>query len=1003
VVEAVRPERVLNRSPLFQVMFALQNTARPELRLPDVAATPVDLDTGSAQFDLTLHIWERDDGLHAVLEYCTALFDAASIERMLEHFHLLLRAAVRHPDEPTAALSFLSDAERGHLLASINDTRAEYPSGVCVHELVEAQAQLTPEAVAVMCGPEVVTYRELDRRANQIAHFLRSLGVGPESFVAILLERSPAMLVGLLGILKSGGAYLPLDPALPAERIVDMLMDSDAPVLLTERSLADRASSYSGIVACVDAERAAIAAQPTTSPPAVASPNGLAYVIYTSGSTGRPKGVQITHRNLVNLLIDMRGRVEMTSADVLVAVTTLSFDIAGLELWLPLIAGARVAIASRTYPTDAVRLGHELQRVRATVMQATPVTWQMLLESGWRGSDRLTAICGGEAMSCELANRLLPKVRRLWNVYGPTETTIWSTAFLVTSANDDHDSGIVPIGLPIANTSVYILDARRQLVPLGTPGELYIGGAGVGRGYLNRPELTAERFIANPFGAGSEERLYQTGDRVRLRAREGAVEFLGRLDDQVKLRGFRIELGEIEAAIAGHPAVQEAAAAIHEVGRGDRRLIAYVVPRPTAEMPAPDSLRTMLGKRLPAYMLPSAVVELEALPRTANGKVDRRRLPMPTVVPVCGECGGIAEMPRNDVERTLQAIWEKVLDVSPIGIGDNFFDLGGHSLLAVRIFSEIRARLGRSLPLVTLFRAPTIERLAEAIARSEPPLPWSPLVPIGQSTGAGEPPLFIIHGLTGEIMNLHALALRLAANRPVYAVRARGLDGGPSPLDRIEDMADYYLDHLRRVQPHGPYQLLGFCFGGLVAFEMARRLSAAGETVAFLGLLDSAFHQRLLAPPGRLRFELAKQRIHIETLRRLPRGERLAYLRSRLVARVSPAALFGNSAVEIPYLAYLPNAADVPAELRDVTIAAARAFCHYEPGLYSGSLTYIRPKIRDFRNILNFAPEWQRKATGGVETIFVPGDHMTMLHPSCVDVLAERLHTLLQTAGAGPS
>jgi len=354
------------------------------------------------------------------------------------------------------------------------------------------------------------------------------------------------------------------------------------------------------------------------------------------------------------------------------------------------------------------------------------------------------------------------------------------------------------------------------------------------------------------------------------------------------------------------------------------------------------------------------------------------------------EPAGDAATARDGIEPVLREIWQEVLGVSPIDRGDNFFDLGGHSLLAVRVFAQIRARLGRNLPLVTLFRAPTIGRLAEAVSRSEPAAPWSPLVPIGPAADAGGAPVFLLHGLTGEIMNLRALALRLAAAHPVYAVRARGLDGGPPPLGRVEDMADYYLDHIRRVRPHGPYRLLGFCFGGLVAYEMARRLSAAGETVSFLALLDSGFHQRLLTPLGRLRYELAKQRIHLESLWRLPAGERLEYLRLRLATRVS-----GKSA-EISYLAYLPDGVDVPAELRDVTLAAARAFCRYEPGAYSGPLIYVRPEGRDFRNILDFAPEWRRKVAGGVAVVAVPGDHMTMLEPPRVDALAGRLLPLLQ-------
>jgi amino acid adenylation domain-containing protein len=880
------------------------------------------------------------------------------------------------------------------------------PVETCIHQLVEAQARRKPDSVAVVFGSQTLTYGELDRRANRIAHYLLSRGAGTGSFVGLLVERSPEMLVGLLGILKAGSAYLPLDPVLPPGRMALMLEDSQAAILLTEQHLADRLPDYAGTTVSVDAEQSAIARQPTTSPSAAISPESLAYVIYTSGSTGRPKGVRIAHRNVINLLADMRTRLEMTDRDVLLAVTTLSFDIAGLELWLPLITGARVAIATRDTAADGAPLAEEVERTTATILQATPVTWQLLLDAGWEGSSRLTALCGGEALTWELASRLQPKVRRLWNVYGPTETTIWSTAFRVTASDVvRRESRVVPLGYAVANTSLYVLDERRRPVSAGVPGELYIGGAGVGCGYLNRPDLTAERFVTLHLGDGAEQRLYRTGDRVRWRDTDGALEFLGRTDDQVKLRGFRIELGEVEAALASHPAVKEAAAVVHEFGVGDRRLIAYVVLRPDTETPpGPDALRSMLTAQLPAYMVPSAIMELRALPRMTNGKLDRRSLPAPATL--AADTGSRMVAPRGALESLLQDIWQRALNISPIGVTDDFFDLGGHSLLAGQIFSEIRRRLGRTLPLVALIRAPTIEQLAEALSRDEPlEAAGSPLVPVRRHASDATP-IFLIHGLTGEVMNLHPLALRLAADFPVYAVQARSVDDAElPPLECVEDMAAFYIENIRRVQPHGPYRLAGFCFGGLVAFEMARKLSDDSETVSFLGLLDSNFHQQYLPPLSRMKYELNKHRIHAETVCRLPLRDGLAYVGDKVRRRLRRSSRPAGAADPHPSGPESTDGRnvageDAPAEPHAVTAAATRAFLAYKPGKYAGRLTYFRPEQRDLRNIMDFASEWHGRVNGHAETVYVPGDHMTMLEAPAVEVLAEHMRARLVGEGS---
>jgi thioesterase domain-containing protein/acyl carrier protein len=549
-------------------------------------------------------------------------------------------------------------------------------------------------------------------------------------------------------------------------------------------------------------------------------------VIYTSGSTGRPKGVQVPHRALVNFLTTMAERPGLQEEDVLVAVTTLSFDIAGLELYLPLIRGARVVLASRETAGDPRRLAALLQDSSATVMQATPTTWRMLVDAGWKPARELRALCGGEALPAILAEQLLELGVDLWNMYGPTETTIWSTVRHVTPG-----SGGPTIGRPIANTTLYILDGNLEPVPIGVPGELYIGGDGLAHGYLERPELTAERFVPHPFDSTSGARIYRTGDLARYR-RDGEIEFLGRLDHQVKVRGFRIELGEIETALARHPGVSAAVATTREERPGDVRLVAYVIP--TEDAVVASELRQFLAETLPGYMVPSTIVSLGEFPLTPNGKIDRKSLPAPTFE---REPDHAYVAPRTDLERQLVTIWEEVLDIQPIGVTDDFFDLGATSIVAARLFASIELKLRAKLPLAPVFQAPTIERLAKLLESDAGTQRWTSLVPI-QPNGS-RTPIFCVHGGAGTILHLQPLARRLGQEQPFYGLQARGLYGDVSPLRTVEQMSAHYVDELRDVQPEGPYDLAGYCFGGIVAFDMAQRLAAAGQEVRSLVMFNA--------------------------------------------------------------------------------------------------------------------------------------------------------------------
>ena len=681
-------------------------------------------------------------------------------------------------DSQPLDLSLLTETESHQLLVEWNQTQADYPQNQCIHQWFESQVELTPERVAVIFEKEQLTYRELNSRANKLAHYLQTLNVGPEVMVGICLERSLNLVIGLLGILKAGGAYVPLDPAYPQERLAFMLEDSQLPVLLTQQNQLERLPKHYCQVVCIDTDEEAITRASGSNPKTGVTPENLAYIIYTSGSTGNPKGVQIEHKAVVNFLNSMRQEPGLIESDVLLAVTTISFDIAGLELYLPLIVGARIVLVRREVASDAVELIKTLAKSGATVMQATPATWRLLLAAGWCGNKQLKILCGGEALTPALANQLQKLVNSVWNVYGPTETTVWSAVYKVEPGNIR-----VPIGRPINNTQIYLLDPalRREgdpikAVPIGTPGELLIGGDGLARGYLNRPELNSEKFISNPFSDEPGARLYKTGDLARYLP-DGNIECLGRIDHQVKIRGFRIELGDIEAALSQHPGIREAVVVAREDVSGDKRLVAYLVTDLSVERVPLQSnclvewddspvlagvqdelglegtlawrqqeragimfettsteqarinqsvkhiietqglslthLFSFLKKKLPDYMVPSAFVVMDSLPLTPNGKVDRRALPAPNPDrPVLNE---VFVAPCTVVEKQLAEIWAAVLGIEQVGIHDNFFELGGHSILAVQMLTQVQETFQMQLPLLSLFQTPTVAGLAQAI------------------------------------------------------------------------------------------------------------------------------------------------------------------------------------------------------------------------------------------------------------------------------------------------
>jgi len=833
LVKELQPQRSAGQNPLFQALLILE---------PPAAAHPsgwtvthMGDETGTAKFDLSLIIEESPEGLICRFGYSTDLFDASTIARMAGHWQTLLQSIVRDPSQTIGQLPLLTETEQQQLLVDWNATTVPYPKDLCLHQLLEAQASRTPDTVAVTFEHEHLTYQELNQRANQLAYSLQQLGVGPEVLVGVCMERSLEMVVALLGILKAGGAYVPLDPTYPAERLAFMLADTQVPVILTQAAVAATLPASQAHMLCLDTDWAQIAHADTTNPLSAVAADNLAYVMYTSGSTGQPKGAMITHRGICNYVQWMQQTYHLTEADRVLQKTPFSFDVSVWEFFWPLMTGARLVVARPEGHKESAYLLSLMQEQQITILHLGPAMLSVLLEEpGLESCSSLRHVmCGGEALPYELQERFFARFAHhtvaLHNRYGPTEATINATSWLCQRGSKRH---IVPIGSPIANTQVYVLDPSGHPVPIGIAGELYLGGAGVARGYLNHPQLTAERFVDDPFSTEPGARLYRTGDVARYLP-DGNIEFLGRRDDQVKIRGFRIELGEIEAVLRQHPAVREAVVGAREDTPGNKYLVAYIVPT-QEHAPTTTSIHIYLKEKLPVYMVPTSFMVLDTLPLTPNGKVDRRVLPAPDMSQRTVE--ETFAIPTQPIHFQLLKIWEELLDARPIGIRDNFFFLGGHSLLAARLVARIEQVFGKKVPLTTLFSKPTIEQLAQVLLGREDIHPSSPMVAV-QATGTKRP-FFYLHGdyKSGAFYCL-LLARDLGNDQPFYALDPPKSDGLQFPAS-LEEMAATNIQLLRTVQPQGPYLLGGFCNGGLIVYEMARQLHTQGESVDLLLLID---------------------------------------------------------------------------------------------------------------------------------------------------------------------
>jgi amino acid adenylation domain-containing protein/non-ribosomal peptide synthase protein (TIGR01720 family) len=780
------------------------------------------------------------------VEYDCRRFDGESMTRLLDHLQRLLEGMAREPDRRVCDLPLLSETEREQILTQWNRTETKYSREKLLHELFEEQAERTPEAVAVVYERESLSYEDLNQRANELAHYLRKQGVGPEVRVGLCVKRSPEMVVGLLGLLKAGGAFVPLDPDYPSERLAYMLEDAQVKVLLTQEKLKTNLPKSPALVVCVDSDWNIIARELKSNPEIAATPENLAYVIYTSGSTGQPKGVMVQHSSVVSY-VERGLQYSLVMEDIFLQFASISFDAAVEDIFACLTRGAQLVLRTDAMLSSARVFLQQCHDLQITVLSLPTAYWHYLTSAladedlSLPVSVRLVII-GGE--------RALPEMFTTWqqqqttqnielvNLYGPTETTISSTGCVLSELDRlVPASREVPIGRPVANTQVYVLDQHRQPVPVGIPGELHIGGECLARGYLNNPAVTSLKFIPHPFSSRPGDRLYKTGDLVRFLP-DGNLEFVGRTDHQVKLRGFRIELGEIEAMLEAHPEVGTAIAVTHEDSQGEKRLVAYVVRRGGTAVTSAE-LRSYMQERVPPYMVPSVVMILEEMPLTVTGKIDRRAFPPPEDGRLESKSHFVA--PRDFVEILLVRIWEKVLGIKRIGVKDDFFDLGGHSILALRLVGEIQKQFGRELPLAILFEKRTVERLAEVLTQQFETLPHSPLVPI-QPLGTKRP-LFFVHVGSGQVLCYLELARFLGTDQPFYGLQdvysSEANDSESVREVAIEEMATYYIDSLRDIQPEGPYLLGGWSFGGVVAYEMARQLMERGEEVPLLILLDT--------------------------------------------------------------------------------------------------------------------------------------------------------------------
>ncbi len=995
VVEEVHPERSSNRMPLVQVVFALNNDYVQEELFPGVRAEEIETGTGTSKFDITFVTKDTPAGLYATVEYNSDLFHESFIQRLLGHFEELLRGVIVNPEERISRLPLVTAREREFLVKTLNQTARPYPNSACVHEIFEAQVSRKPEAVALKYGKQSITYRDLNVRANQLAHFLQKHKAGTGTLVGVYMDRSVEMIVAFLAILKAGAAYVPLDLSYPKDRLAFMIADTKMPLILTDSLRFQDLPNSELPVICLDKESSSLQEEPRQLPPNTATAESLAYVIYTSGSTGQPKGVLVPHRGITRLVCDA-DYIQITPADRIAQASNASFDAATFEIWGALLNGAAAIGISKETTVSPADFAETLREEKiSTLFLTTALFNQLAREVPDVFGTLQTVMFGGEAVDPKWVSAVLEcnPPRRLLHVYGPTENTTFSSWYQIKDLTDEALT--VPIGKPISNSELYILDPEGLPVPLGINGEVYVGGDGLAHGYLNRPELSASKFVGHPFSQRPNAKLYRTGDLAHF-DEEGDVEFVGRIDHQVKLRGFRIELGEIETLLAKHPNVGNNVVIVREDVPGDKRLVAYVIAKD--EVPTPGDLRTHLRSQLPDYMVPSAFVFMEEFPLTPNEKIDRKALPVPEQNRP--ELNRSFVAPRDEVEQQLVKIWENVLGVQPVGVADNFFDLGGHSLLAVKVFSQIEKQCGKKLALATLFRAPTVEQIADLLREESSSESWSTIVDI-QPKGS-RPPFFWIHTLGGDggggFFYYRKLAELLGPDQPSFGIRSP-----QEPFTRIEEMATFYADEIRKFQPEGPYFLGGFCFGGNVAYEIAQHLVARGEEVGLLVALESSppnVDQKQSWSATAAKYSLENLVENVKEFVSVSPQQQLTMLKNKskrlkqkIRSRIVPPAQKGPK-VELKDMIDLAN---YPEGYVKYAETHWHALTQYHPHPYPGEVVLFRAKKQGLSNF-NHTLGWDALVDDRVQVNVIPGTHESMLQEPNVQIVAAKLRHLLDAA-----
>jgi amino acid adenylation domain-containing protein len=1030
LVEQAKLKRDPSRAPLVQVSFTQEKAHGPydldawrfflppagaSLSLGSLSLEPYSLEQRSSQCDLEMVFEEGDGGVAGMLRYNTDLFEAETAERIIDHFRIILDSIAADPERRVSAIPWLAEAERQQVLFDWNATSASFPTGMCLHELFEQQAHSTPEAIAVCGGGRRISYGELDRWSTSLAGSLRRLGAAPGVPIALFFERSVEMVAAMLGVLKAGSAYVPLDPAAPRARQEMIVGDTQPRVIVTRKSLHDRLAGLDRAVFCIDQD-GEVDVEDTDAPvEKPVSDRDLAYVMYTSGSTGRPKGVMVEHRAICNTILWRQEDLIVRADDIVLNNLNYMFDPSLALIFHTLSSGGRMILAEPGEEYDPHRLLERALLEGVTILEAPPAMLRVMIDDPLLEACHTVrwVCCGGEAMPSDLPSRLFERLDvALYNLYGPTEAAVDATWWACRRGDDRR---LVPIGRPIANVQAYILETHRQPVAAGVPGELYIGGAGLARGYWNAPELTAERFVANPFSSDPGARLYRTGDRARWLP-GGVIELLGRLDHQVKVRGHRIELGEVESALACNPALREAAVAVDAGFSGGSRLVGYVVGHNGGEPLATEPLRRYLKDRLPDYMVPSLFVTLAALPRTPGGKVDRAALPEPPHERTAAARPFVA--PATALEKFLAALWRDVLQVEQVGTLDNFFELGGNSIGGAMLVNRLQQKLGHHVSVIALFDSPSVAGLAHYLGQACPdvvrrvfgaeslgiehgrdgvprfngssarhrPRPRELVVAL-QGEGS-ETPWFMVHPPGGIVVCYQALARRLSHQRPFYGIRSRGVHGEADLPTRLEDMAAEYVTAVREIQPNGPYLLGGWSAGGLIALEMAQQILSQGEQTELLALLDtvpetvedSGWTDR---PGVEYGLELS-----LEQLSKLGPDEQLPYLWQH-------AMTLGLIEASVP-ISVVHQVLD---DLKQIFHHHMVLTDQYVVRQYPGSITLFRPTDAPIAVEARHDRGWGAVAAS-VDVHFVPGQHHSMVQEPHVQALAQALDACVQRVEA---